>query len=37
MAGIMFSDTFKINALDYDPAAKKKEKKFDKGKLCTNQ
>lgn len=30
MSGVLFSDTFDLEALDYDPVEKRKEKKFDK-------
>ena len=31
MSGVLFSDTFDLETVDYDPVLDKKEKKFDKG------
>lgn len=31
MSGVLFSDTFDLETIDYDPVTNKKEKKFDKG------
>lgn len=33
MSGIIFSDTFFIEGIDWDPVKKVVQKKFDKGKL----
>lgn len=31
MSGVIFSDTFYLDMIDYDPVKDRKEKKFDKG------
>lgn len=33
MSGVLFSDTFDLDTVDFDPVDKKIEKKFDKGNV----